>query len=126
MRLTLLSLSAVSITSFILWPASDNAWFQTLFWTCCLLTTGIVVSLLRQLWHWQVQLTISLVSDVQHIQVNQSCLVQCKPPWVSPFMAVIWLCDPNNAKNKRMLMVFADMLTDSQYHHLCRTLLQAR
>lgn len=84
----------------------------------------VCIFLLSQLWrlqHWRLDFVLSdkgegRLSTGEHFQV-------LRRTWVTPFVCLMYI---EVDTQLRLLMVWADMLDDTDYRHLCRLLLRAK
>ncbi|MGL6123746.1 MAG: protein YgfX, partial [Shewanella sp.] len=117
-RLSLVVFVCVCSSSFLLWPQSD---YLTLSWLKYLLILFVVIFLVVQLWqlrYWRLDFVLSdkgegRLSTGEHFQVLSRT-------WVTPFICLIYI---DVGGQPRLLILWADMLNDVEYRHLCRLLL---
>ncbi|SIQ58567.1 toxin CptA [Shewanella morhuae] len=74
-----------------------------------------------RLQHWHLEFVLNnkgegRLSTGEHFKV-------LKRTWVTPFVCLIYIDVDTQI---RLLMVWADMVNDAQYRHLCRLLLRAK
>lgn len=120
-RLSLVVFIGVCSSSFLLWPQSDIIALSLLKYLFIVLVS---IFLLLQLWrlqHWRLDFVLSdkgegRLSTGEHFQV-------LKRTWVTPFVCLIYI---EVDTQLRLLLVWADMLNDTDYRHLCRLLLRAK
>ncbi|WP_299794103.1 protein YgfX [uncultured Shewanella sp.] len=122
-RLSLVVFGAVSLTSFLAWPDIDNLYY--------LLIKGLCLSLLflflsYQLWslnHWRCKFSLDVRGEGRLDNRRGDESVKFKLAGrrvVTPFASLFYL---QTDRDKRLLIVWADMLDDTSYRHLCRLLL---
>ncbi|ACJ30469.1 Conserved hypothetical protein [Shewanella piezotolerans WP3] len=116
-RLSLTVVAAICFTSFLIWPYSESLLYLVskalTFSLCCCF-------FVRQFWllrHWSCQFILSADGSVR---IEQQCFALKGRPIVTPFMVVF---DIHCGSDEKRLVVWADMLNDTNYRHLCRLLL---
>ena len=120
-RLSLVVFVCVCSSAFLLWPQSDTIALSLLKYFFIAL---ICIFLLSQLWrlqHWRLDFMLNdkgegRLSTGEHFKV-------LKRTWVTPFVCLIYI---EADAEQRLLMVWADMLVDTDYRLLCRLLLRAK
>ncbi len=126
-RLALVCFFAVILCSFLAWPnlASSLAFYAQLlliFLTLCLL-----VYCWRKLTRWQCIFSLDKHGFAQIVEPSsQIYLVDfCRRALVNPLFCIMFLQDMHSGE-RRVLWVWHDMLTDTEYRTLCRLLLQLK
>ncbi|MGI1987354.1 protein YgfX [Shewanella glacialipiscicola] len=120
-RLSLVVFVCVCSSAFLLWPQSDTIVLSLLKYFFIAL---VCIFLLWQLWrlqHWRLGFMLNdkgegRLSTGEHFKV-------LKRTWVTPFVCLIYI---EVDAEQRLLMVWADMLVDTDYRLLCRLLLRAK
>lgn len=116
-RLSLTVVAAICLTSFLIWPYSESLVYlvskAVTFSLCCCF-------FIWQFWllrYWSCQFILSADGSVR---LNQQRFVIKGKPIVTPFAVVF---DIHCGRERKRLVVWADMLNDTNYRHLCRLLL---
>ncbi|MCS6174606.1 protein YgfX [Shewanella sp. SP1S2-4] len=120
-RLSLVVFICVCSSSFLFWPQSDNFALSLLKYLFIALVCIFLLSQLWRLQQWRLDFVLSdkgegRLSTGEHFQV-------LKRTWVTPFVCLMYI---EVDTQLRLLMVWADMLDDTDYRHLCRLLLRAK
>ncbi|PKG76472.1 hypothetical protein CXF86_03140 [Shewanella sp. GutCb] len=119
-RLSLVVIASICLISFLIWPYGESITYllsKSLLFTLCI---AYFSWQFWQLKHWSCQFVLSAEGNGRLNQ--QQCFVLKGKPIVTPFAVMFDIqCD---TKVKR-LVVWADMLNDTNYRHLCRLLLQS-
>ena len=116
-RLSLAVVAAICLTSFLIWPYSESLVYLVskalIFSLCC----GFFAWQFWLLRFWSRQFILSADGNVR---LNQQRFVIKGRPIVTPFAVVF---DIQSGCEEKRLVVWADMLNDTNYRHLCRLLL---
>ncbi|QYX65921.1 hypothetical protein K2227_06245 [Shewanella putrefaciens] len=120
-RLSLVVFICVCSSSFLFWPQSDNFALSLLKYLFIALVCIFLLSQLWRLQQWRLDFVLSdkgegRLSTGEHFKV-------LKRTWVTPFVCLMYI---EVDTQLRLLMVWADMLDDTDYRHLCRLLLRAK
>ncbi|MDB2386890.1 hypothetical protein N9W21_06060 [Shewanella sp.] len=119
-RLSLVVVAAICLTSFLLWPYSDSPFYLTIKAICFILCSVFFVWQFWRLKDWSCQFLLS--SDGHgKLGLRQRFVVTGKP-LITPFAV---LFDVQCEQDIKRLVVWRDMLDDTDYRHLCRLLLLA-
>ncbi|WP_298768423.1 protein YgfX [uncultured Shewanella sp.] len=120
-RLTLVISYLFFLSSFLFWPQSDSRIF--LF-----VELGLFIALtaffIRQWWcliRWHCGFSLSTSGSGIFADGQQFVLV--RRAFISAFVVIFYYQCVGESK-KKMLVVWSDMLTDTDYRHLCRLLCQ--
>ncbi len=90
----------------------------------CVLALSTLVFLVWQLWqlrHWQRQFVLNGNGEGRFSNGEDFRLL--RRTWVTPFVCLIYYESQGKA---HLLPLWADMLSDTDYRHLCRLLLKAK
>ncbi|ABZ75644.1 conserved hypothetical protein [Shewanella halifaxensis HAW-EB4] len=116
-RFSLTVIAFVCLSSFFIWPYAENTLYilfkGLLFITCC-------VFFVWQLWRlkeWRCRFVLR-ADGVGKLEGNVDFALIGKPV-ITPFAVMF---DISLAKQSRRLVVWADMLDDTNFRHLCRLL----
>ncbi|WP_115405280.1 protein YgfX [Shewanella morhuae] len=120
-RLSLVVFVCVCSSAFLLWPQSGNIVLSLFKYLCILLVMLFLILQMWRLQHWHLEFVLNnkgegRLSTGEHFKV-------LKRTWVTPFVCLIYIDVDTQI---RLLMVWADMVNDAQYRHLCRLLLRAK
>ena len=119
-RLSLAVVAAICLTSFLIWPYSESLFILVskilTFTLCC----SFFAWQYWRLRNWNCQFILSADGHGQ-LNQQQSFIVKGKPI-VTPFAAIF---DVDCEQEIKRLVVWRDMLDDTNYRHLCRLLLLA-
>ncbi|MCH1928698.1 hypothetical protein L9G16_00730 [Shewanella sp. A25] len=120
-RLSLVVFILVCSTSFLVWPSTDNLLLSLLKYV---LIAVVFVFLIHSLWRlgdWQRR--FSLNANGEGRLEDGEVFYILKETRVTPFVCLIYYVANDK---KQLLPIWADMLSDTDYRHLCRLLLQAK
>ncbi|MCL1144930.1 hypothetical protein L2747_02745 [Shewanella marinintestina] len=115
--LSLAVISLVCLSSFVFWPYSESLiylYFKYLLLTVCM------SFFTWQLWHlrtWRCRFVLK--SDGQGKLEGQTEFMVVARPVITPFAVMF---DIKLATETRRIVIWADMLDDINYRHLCRLL----
>ena len=116
-RLTFLAVAVLSLGSFLFWPTAYSDSFLGLKIFLFLLVLTLLVGHYIKLSRWQVNLTLCDL-DAPLLD-NRPCeFVRC---YVMPLACFVYVRDD---VKEHLIIVFRDMLSDSDYRLLCRLLLR--
>ncbi|WP_445773262.1 protein YgfX [Shewanella sp.] len=126
-RLALVCAFAILLCSFLAWPISTLTLYQVIKWLLILVTMGVLVHCWRLLSAWHCVLGLD---NQGHVTVSAPDTGVCqmgfsRPPVVNPLLCIVFLQDIDTGEN-RLLCIWQDMLTDTEYRSLCRLLLRTR
>ncbi len=117
-RLSLVILAAVCFTSFLAWPSIYHPAVTFLRYIIAIAMGIFFIMQWHRLKHWSFQF---LIDGSGLVSCNGTRVkYQLKRLWISPFILAFQL---HNEKQKRLVLVWRDMLDDTSYRHLCRHLL---
>lgn len=120
-RLSLVVFIAVCLSSLLVWPQIES--FGVLLLKLAVIVLNLCF-LLYQLWRlrdWQLSFALNRTGEGRLATGEQ---FQVLPrTWVTPFVCLMYL---NVGAKPRLLPLWADMFTDTDYRHLCRLLLNAK
>ncbi|WP_299492289.1 protein YgfX [uncultured Shewanella sp.] len=122
-RLTLVIFYLILLASFLFWPQTELVIFLTVK---LLLFIALSILFVWQGWKlkcWQYQFSLTASGTGHFSNGRQFNLV--KRPLISAFAVVFYYQYPDEKKIGAM-MIWSDMLTDTDYRHLCRLLCQNR
>ncbi|WP_299002604.1 protein YgfX [uncultured Shewanella sp.] len=120
-RLTLVISYLVFLSSFLFWPQSNSS---IILWIKIGLLSALTVFFIWQGWrlsHWQCEFRLSTSGSGSFS--NGQGFILVKKAFISAFVVVFYYQCVNDNKSK-MMVVWSDMLTDTNYRHLCRLLCQ--
>ncbi|WP_299802109.1 protein YgfX [uncultured Shewanella sp.] len=116
-RISLTVLSLICLSSFLIWPYAENTIYillkLLLFSACC----GFFIWQIYRLKHWQCQ--FMLKADGAGKFKNGTEFVLQGKPIITPFAVMF---DITFTGGNKRLVLWADMLDDTNYRHLCRLL----
>ncbi|WP_445946669.1 protein YgfX [Shewanella sp.] len=130
---SLLGFAGLCLASLWCWPRVDSSVYLGIN-----ILTGLVMlsvfayqAYVLSQWGWELRLNSRGEGELKRIlAVDSQSFIQDKPAIVTPIMCVLFLTlasDSVNSENtpkSRTLMIFVDMLNDTDYRHLCRLLSQ--
>ncbi|MGB0895113.1 MAG: protein YgfX [Parashewanella sp.] len=122
-RLSIVIMATLLLSSFIFWPQFDLVWYTTfkhiLFFSILFYFVHAYLKL-RQ-WFFN----FSLNEEATLIDFSHSVPFQVKRLWVSPWVCAFYLIPLNtvNEPNKKLVLLWQDMLDKKSYRFICRTLL---
>ncbi|WOT04344.1 protein YgfX [Shewanella youngdeokensis] len=119
-RLSLAVLASVCLTSFCIWPSFDSSVYHScrlLIFCCCLM---FFIRVFWRLKYWRCQVLLS--AEGHGVLNQQQRFIVTGKPIVTPFAVMFYV--EYDGKVTRVV-VWADMLNDTNYRHLCRLLLQS-
>lgn len=120
-RLTLVISYLLFLSSFLFWPQSDS---NIILWIKIGLLSVLTVFFIWQGWRlnrWQCEFRLSTSGSGSFPDGQRFLLV--RKAFISAFVVVFYYQCVNDNKSK-MIVVWSDMLTDTNYRHLCRLLCQ--
>ncbi|MCL1123110.1 protein YgfX [Shewanella surugensis] len=120
-RSSLVIIALLLFASFLLWPQIDNVIYLSIK---VLITLSLMLFFIWQGWQlrsWQYQFSL-MSSGAGHFSDGRRFTL-VRRAFISPF-AVIFYYQYLDGKQYSMMIVWADMLTDINYRHLCRLLIQ--
>ncbi|MGS0694545.1 protein YgfX [Shewanella sp. 0m-4] len=116
-RLSLAVIALICLSSFLIWPYAENISYillkALLFIACC-------IFFIWQIWRlktWRCRFVLRADGGGK-LEGNIGFVVKGKPV-ITPFAVMF---DISFAKRSTRLVVWADMLDDTNYRHLCRLL----
>ena len=119
-------LICICLTSFILWPDSHLLIFNLFYWLVLTISVVFFGWHLFKLKSWQYDFDLSGTGDGQ---LNKAVFKLWRAPVVTIFASVLFIeFDSIGAelKQRKVLIVWSDMLTDQHYRQLCRFLVKQR
>ncbi|WP_268244268.1 protein YgfX [Shewanella algicola] len=126
-RVALVCFFAVILCSFLAWPNLASSMLVYAQLLLALLTLCLMVYCWRKLTRWQCIFSLDKRGFAQIVEhSSQTYLVDfCRRALVNPLFCMIFLQDIHSGE-RRILWVWHDMLTDTEYRTLCRLLLQLK
>jgi toxin CptA len=130
----LFGFGCLCVTSLWFWPSIDNAIYLGIkALTGLIILSGFVYQCYRLTqWRWDIRFDSAGDGELRHsLTLTSHSFIQDKPAIVTPVMCLLFLTltsdqDKDKGKNhQRLLIVFVDMLNDTDYRHLCRILSQS-
>jgi toxin CptA len=116
---------AVVLSSFLAWPSYPSLIYQIIQTLLFIATILIFIFEWRRVSRWRCLLSLgnkqagTLLYGVE----GQSDNVRlCKKPFISPLLCIIFL-QYTKTEERRLLLVWSDMVDDTAYRTLCRLLL---
>jgi len=133
-RLSLVVLACVCLTSFLAWPPIDNGYYQLAKWLFFMLILGFFLYQFWQLSRWECGFSLD-VSGVGTLTVcadlGKKFALRARQI-VTPFVCLMFIeLDSDSEawwhnRDKRLIIIWSDMLDDTDYRHLCRLLLTCK
>ncbi|WP_076407702.1 protein YgfX [Shewanella sp. UCD-KL12] len=135
-RLSLVVAACICLTSFLAWPYFGNAYFQLFKYLLFSLICLFFIYQFYQLKQWSCQFTLgdrgegmlSIKAPNRYIADSTQVAKKFKlirKPVITSFIVLFYI-QLEGSHRKRLMIVWADMLDDTGFRHLCRLLLNAR
>ncbi|ABV35751.1 conserved hypothetical protein [Shewanella sediminis HAW-EB3] len=122
-RLSLVVFCSVCLSSFLAWPDIDNFYYS---FAKYLLFTLILLFFSYQFWslnHWRCRFSLNVKGEGsldEMIRGERKTFELSGRRIVTPFVSLFYI---RTVSEKRLIIVWSDMLDDTSYRHLCRLLL---
>ncbi|WP_220764361.1 MULTISPECIES: protein YgfX [unclassified Shewanella] len=116
-RLSLTVVALICLSSFLIWPYAENTLYillKSLLFCAC---SGFFIWQLYRLKYWQCQFVLK-ADGAGRFKDGRDFVIQGKPV-ITPFAVMF---DITIMGGKKRLVLWADMLDDTNYRHLCRLL----
>lgn len=116
-RLSLAVIAVTCLSSFLIWPYAENTfyiWFKFLVFTAC---CGFFIWQFYRLRYWRCQFVLKADGGGK-LDHCMDFVISGKPV-ITPFAVMF---DIAVMGKKKRLVLWADMLDDTNYRHLCRLL----
>jgi toxin CptA len=116
---------AVVLSSFLAWPSYPSLIYQIIQTLVFIVTILIFVFRWRRVSRWRCLLALGnkQAGTLLYGVVGQAANINfSKKPFISPLLCVIFL-QYTKTGQRRLLLVWSDMLDDTAYRTLCRLLL---
>lgn len=134
-RLALVVLASVCLSSFLVWPPLDNLIYLSIKYCAACLTLTFFSYQFWQLKHWYCRFSLgrdgegrivfgdkSQLTSVDETAMEKFTLVL--NPIVTPLVVFFYINTQDmSVGRRRLVIIWADMLDDTSYRHLCRLLL---
>ncbi len=115
--LSLTVVSLVCLSSFVVWPYSDNLLYLCFKYLLFIICVSFFAWQLWRLRTWRCQFVLR--SDGVGKLAGQTAFNVIAKPVITPFAVMF---DIKLATQTRRIVIWADMLDDINYRHLCRLL----
>ncbi|MEI6858647.1 MAG: protein YgfX [Shewanella sp.] len=134
-RLALVVLACVCLSSFLAWPSIDNFIYLSIKYCAVGLTLVFFFYQFWQLKYWYCRCSfsrdgrglIAFRNRRRHTSVNDTATEKFTlvlSPLVTPLVVFFYIhTEDINVGHRRLVIIWADMLDDTSYRHLCRLLL---
>lgn len=134
-RLALVVLASVCLCSFLAWPSLDNLIYLSIKYSAAGLTLVFFSYQFWQLTFWHCRFSLSRDGEGQIVFLGRSELasvdetvakkfILVMSPIVTPLVVFFYVRTQDmKVDHKRLVIIWADMLDDTSYRHLCRLLL---
>ncbi|BAJ00901.1 protein YgfX [Shewanella violacea] len=134
-RLALVVLGSVCLSSFLAWPSLDNFIYLSIHYSTAGLTLAFFCYQFWQLKHWYCRFSLSrdgggLIAfrdreqDAAPVIADKVKFTLVSGPIVTPLVVFFYIRTQDmEVGHRRLVIIWADMLEDTSYRHLCRLLL---
>ncbi|MCL1138871.1 protein YgfX [Shewanella pneumatophori] len=116
-RLSLAIISAICLSSFIVWPYLENSVYLAIKYLLICVCVCFFIWQFHRLKSWHCRFVIC--SDGTGKLESQRNFVVINKPFITPFAVMFDIQLQNETKR---LVIWADMLDDTNYRNLCRLL----